>query len=71
MRKLLAILVKNKKFVYHPYHDEVKQKIQQYSNNFEYDNEEYNAMPTKTEISDIINLKKNNNAIYWKMFYIE
>ena len=55
-------LFKRKTFDYHPYHDEIKEKIQIYSNDTSFDNLDYNSIPTKTEIKTIINLKKNNKS---------
>ena len=46
----------------HPYHDEVRQKIQNNIKNKEYDHLEYNMPPTKEEIRKIISEKKNGKS---------
>ena len=55
-------LFKKKPIPYHPYHDEIKQKILEYSQNTEYDHLDYNALPTRNEIKEIIEQKKNNKS---------
>ena len=46
----------------HPYHDYVKQKIHDYSNDYNYDNEWYNRAPSRSTLEKIIISKKNKKA---------
>ena len=55
-------LFKWKPVIHHPYHEEIKQKLMTYSENYDYDDLDYNATPTKNEIRDIIAQKKNNKS---------
>ena len=48
--------------VLHPYHDEVRTSILEYQENREYENEEFNQLPTIKEIKEVIDKKKNGKA---------
>ena len=55
-------LYRDKEFEYHPYHDEIERKINEYANNYEYDEMFYNLIPSKEEVSEIISQKKNGKS---------
>ena len=55
-------LYKKKFFQYHPYHDKIKEKMEMYKADKSYDDATYNLTPTRQEIVDIINEKKNNKS---------
>ena len=55
-------LYKNKTYKYHPYHKEAKDRIQSYMVNKEYDNDNYNQLPSIEEIHEIIQEKKNGKS---------
>merc|ERR1712228_368912 len=55
-------LYKNRGYLYHPYHDELKRRTNAYLNNFEYENEYYNTAPPVREINEIIEQKKNGKS---------
>ena len=55
-------LYKNKGYHHHPYHDDIERKTISYLNNFEYENEYYNTMPSFNEIKRIIEQKKNGKS---------
>ena len=55
-------LYKEKLFPYHPYHNDVQRDIMSYSNNYEYENMNYNETPGIEEITDIILKKKNGKS---------
>ena len=46
----------------HPYHQEVTQNITNNLQNNEFDHLEYNILPSKTEVKEIINEKKNGKS---------
>ena len=46
----------------HAYHEYVAIKIIEYSNNYDYEMEWYNRIPSKKEVEEAIKLKKNNKA---------
>ena len=46
----------------HPYHDEVCQKIQENIQNYKYDDLPYNLPPTREEIRQILDEKKNGKS---------
>ena len=55
-------LYKNKTHKYHPYHNETKDKMQNYLTNTDYDDEYYNQLPSMEEINEIIQEKKNGKS---------
>ena len=55
-------LYKAKQFTYHPYHTEVLTKIDQYTNDRDYEDTTYNRIPTKQELADVIRSKKNGKS---------
>ena len=55
-------LFKKKPVTFHPYHQELELKIIQYLNDDQYDELDYNQIPTKEEIKEIIERKKNNKS---------
>ena len=55
-------LYKNKFFRFHPYHQEVKEKIQSFLQINEYDHADYNQLPTIEEVHQIIQEKKNGKS---------
>ena len=55
-------LYKNKPRRSHPYHHEVTKKIQENLINTEFDHLDYNMPPSKEEIREIINEKKNGKS---------
>ena len=55
-------LFKKKPVKYHPQHDIIRQKIEEFEQNREYEDEWYNLPPSENEIKAIINRKKNGKA---------
>ena len=55
-------LYKNKGYLYHPYHDELKIKTEAFLNNRDHENEYYNITPSLQEIKRIIETKKNGKS---------
>ena len=55
-------LYRNKGYLYHPYHDDIKRKTTSYLTNLDYEDEYYNAMPSINEINRIIEQKKNGKS---------
>ena len=55
-------LYKWKEFPYHPYHQEIQQKMIQYTNDRAHENTYYNAQPNIVEIAKIIHDKKNGKS---------
>ena len=51
-----------KEYIYHPYHTEVTEKIDTYSNDYNYEYSYYNSVPSINEINGIIEQKKNNKS---------
>ena len=48
--------------MYHPYHDIVKECTNDYMCNTEYDDMPYNCTPTKAEVEEVVNGKKNGKS---------
>ena len=55
-------LFKRVPFQPHPYHDEVKKKMVEYKNDYQYDSLDYNQTPSIEEVKEIINNKQNNKS---------
>ena len=55
-------LFKKKEIPFHEYHDTVKKKMYQFSNELSHDDEDQNAPPTKRDIETIIKNKKNGKS---------
>ena len=55
-------LYKNKSFEYHPFHTLIEDSMKSFSEDREYDNLEFNNVPTKNEIKEIIQKKQNGKS---------
>ena len=55
-------LYKSKVFKHHPYHQETKEKIHSYLQDRNYDDEDFNQLPTYEEVHQIIQEKKNGKS---------
>ena len=55
-------LYRKKPILPHPYYDQVKANLATFAKNNDYESQEFNNMPTMTEISEIIARKKNGKS---------